>query len=199
MGGVKMLLAAAGLVLLMLFIQSTGRRPENSPCVLVPAEPSQTPTVERTWQKNGYDITALARFQIEALVLSTEPYWFDPGSALSPLDLALGWGPVSDPAVAGKLYVSQGGRWYHFRPDSRLKLATDEIISHSANMHMIPADGAVEKQLKSVGSGDIVDLTGYLVEVHGPRGFKWRSSLTRTDTGAGACELVWVEEVSKQK
>jgi hypothetical protein len=53
--------------------------------------------------------------------------------------------------------------------------------------------------LKSVHPAEIVNLSGYLVEVHGPRGMKWRSSLTRTDTGAGSCELMWVEEVSKRR
>jgi hypothetical protein len=41
----------------------------------------------------------------------------------------------------------------------------------------------------------VVALTGYLVEVRGPDGFRWRSSLTREDTGNGACELVWVEKL----
>jgi hypothetical protein len=36
---------------------------------------------------------------------------------------------------------------------------------------------------------------GYLVEVRGRDGFRWRSSLTREDTGNGACELVWVEKL----
>ena len=73
----------------------------------------------------------------------------------------------------------------------------EEINLHSANMHLIPADGRIERQLKSIHSADLVNLSGYLVEVKGPTGFKWRSSLTRTDTGSGACELVWVDEVSK--
>jgi len=30
----------------------------------------------------------------------------------------------------------------------------------------------------------------------GPDGFAWRSSLTREDTGAGACELVYVESAA---
>jgi hypothetical protein len=64
-------------------------------------------------------------------------------------------------------------------------------------MHMIPADGRIERQLKSIHAEDVVRLSGYLVEARGPNGFKWRSSLTSTDTGSGACELMWVEEVSK--
>jgi hypothetical protein len=62
-------------------------------------------------------------------------------------------------------------------------------------MHLIPATPAVEKRLKSLRPGQVVALKGYLVEVTGDGGFTWRSSLTREDTGAGACELIWVEEL----
>ena len=42
---------------------------------------------------------------------------------------------------------------------------------------------------------EFVRLTGYLVDVQGPGGFRWRTSLTREDTGDGACELMWIERV----
>ena len=41
-----------------------------------------------------------------------------------------------------------------------------------------------------------IHLSGLLVEASGPGTGTWRSSLSRTDTGNGACELVWVEELS---
>ena len=62
-------------------------------------------------------------------------------------------------------------------------------------MHMIPANPVVEKRLKSVRPGNIVRVRGCLVEVSAKDGWRWRSSLTRTDTGPGACELIWVESL----
>jgi hypothetical protein len=47
--------------------------------------------------------------------------------------------------------------------------------------------------LKKLRPGQIVTARGYLVDVRGPGGFTWNTSLSRTDTGAGACELFWVE------
>jgi hypothetical protein len=70
-----------------------------------------------------------------------------------------------------------------------------DIEANSANMHMIPADTIVEDTLKGVRVGQVVRISGYLVEVAGADGWRWRSSLTRDDTGNGACELVWVESV----
>ena len=62
-------------------------------------------------------------------------------------------------------------------------------------MHMVPASREVERALKSVRPGQEVALSGYLIEARAPDGWRWRSSLTREDTGAGACELVWVERI----
>jgi hypothetical protein len=48
-----------------------------------------------------------------------------------------------------------------------------------------------------VQRGDLIDLRGTLVEIHQPNGGIWRSSLTREDSGNGACELVWVTDLNK--
>jgi len=69
-----------------------------------------------------------------------------------------------------------------------------EIIASSANMHLIPADDAIERVMRRTRAGDIVSFDGYLVEADWPNGGKWVSSLSRTDSGAGACELVWVAD-----
>jgi hypothetical protein len=41
--------------------------------------------------------------------------------------------------------------------------------------------------------GQIVHLEGDLVRADGKDGWHWVSSLSRTDTGDGSCEVVWVE------
>jgi hypothetical protein len=61
---------------------------------------------------------------------------------------------------------------------------------------MIPADPDIEKSLKSLRSGQIVELTGYLVGVQEKGQWVWVSSTSRTDTGDGACEIIWVERLS---
>ena len=171
------------------------REQHQPPGVLAPAEPLQdeAPTGTR-FSKAGDDLQALAHFDIEARVLGKEIYRLDREARLAPVDLALGWGPMSDSAVLEKLSISQGQRFYFWRATD-LPLPPEEISSHSANMHLIPADAAVEHRLKSLRKGQVVHFRGYLVEARSPDGWRWRSSLSRTDTGAGACELVWVEDV----
>ncbi|MNN96270.1 hypothetical protein D3C81_2152230 [compost metagenome] len=50
--------------------------------------------------------------------------------------------------------------------------------------------------LDSLQEGARIRLSGQLVRVDGDDGFRWVSSLSREDTGSGACELVWVEELA---
>jgi hypothetical protein len=40
-----------------------------------------------------------------------------------------------------------------------------------------------------------VTASGYLVDIRGADGFTWSTSLSRTDTGDGACEVFWVERL----
>jgi hypothetical protein len=125
-------------------------------------------------------------------VLGVERYRFDRAAQLSPVDFALGWGPMSDSRVLDAITIQQRDRWY-FWSASQLPVAEGEITTHSGNMHMIPANAAVERRLLSVRAGQLVELRGQLVRADGPDGWHWVSSLSRADTGDGSCEVVWVE------
>lgn len=159
------------------------------------AEPVQgdVPGQLGPFQSGDFVITPLAGFAVQARVLGREDYRLDPGAALSPTDLALGWRQMADPANYGQLDISQSGRWYHYRWGAEgppLPLA--QIIRSSANMHLIPSNPAVADAIERVRAGQTVQLQGWLVEARRSDGWFWRSSLTREDSGDGACELIYV-------
>jgi hypothetical protein len=175
------------------------RAVKQSPGSLAPNEPLQISAKGKTIHKHGnYDLEVLADFDIEARVLSKELYNYGRESELSPVDLALGWGAMSDSSVLEKLSIKQGSRFYHYRWENKPPIPPSEIIRSSANMHLIPADSFVEKKMKSVRVGEVVHIVGQLVEARAPDGWRWRSSLTREDSGAGACELIRVESIDIQ-
>jgi hypothetical protein len=60
---------------------------------------------------------------------------------------------------------------------------------------VIPADERVERTLGRLRPGQVVALSGYLIEVRGEGRGAWVSSLSREDTGKGACEIMWVEDI----
>ena len=65
----------------------------------------------------------------------------------------------------------------------------------NANMYMVPSKEWIAKQLDSVKEGQIVALKGFLVRIDAKdQQWHWQSSLTREDTGAGACELIYLTD-----
>jgi hypothetical protein len=131
-----------------------------------------------------------------ARVLHRKVYRYDRQAALAPVDLALGWGPMSDQSVLDRLSISQSMRFYWYQYQLPPPIAPDQIVSHSTNVHLIPATEQIASLCKSLRTGSLVHLGGELVEATGPGIGTWRSSLSRTDTGNGACELMWVKEVT---
>lgn len=172
------------------------RERSHPPGAVAQSEPRQQPlSAAPELQRNGYRIELLQRFDIEARVLSASTYRLDREADVAPVDLALGWGPMSDTAVLDKLSISQTSRFYFWRAEE-FPIPRREIEIHSANMHMIPSSSAIERKLKGISRGQIVTISGYLVEAKASDGWRWRSSLTRDDTGQGACELLWVEDLT---
>jgi hypothetical protein len=143
-------------------------------------------------------VTPLAGFSMHGRVLSREDYVLGEEAKYSPTDLAMGWGPMDDASMTSALNISQSGRWYHYSWGSEgPPLPENVIIKSSANMHMIPADISVARSLKSVKTGDAVDIQGWLVRIDQDNGWHWQSSLSREDSGGGACEVVYVCSISK--
>ena len=142
---------------------------------------------------NGYKIKPLEPFTMHARVLSSKHYYSGKEADLVPVDLALGWGPMADLSVTNQIRITQSNRWYHWRVDA-LPIPRREIETNSANMHLIPATPEIAAAIQSVAVGQMVQFDGDLVEVTDPeKGWRWKSSLTRNDTGAGSCELVLVK------
>lgn len=146
---------------------------------------------------DGYTLTHLADYEGQFRVLSREDYRFGREAELSPVDFALGWDKMAEPSVYKQLSIRQSNRWYYWRYENQPPIPVNEIISSSANTHIIPANATVAQQLAVIDQDDLIYLKGYLVEVTSADGWTWRSSLTREDTGGGACELMLVNEVRK--
>jgi hypothetical protein len=156
------------------------------------ARPATAPPLRR----GDFTATPRARLRAEVRILSRERYRLDPLAEASPIDLAVGWGPMSDSAVIDALDISQSARFYTWRYDDAPPLPVDVISSHSANWHVVPGNREVERRLGRLRAGDVIELEGLLVDLDRDDGGRARTSLTRTDTGAGACEIIWVERLA---
>jgi hypothetical protein len=163
--------------------------------ITAPDQPKQINLVgTKEWKLDEFSFKALAEYSIKARVLSRNNFSVGRESEISPFDLALGWGPMSDQSITDKIDISQSNRWYRWKADV-LPIQAREISLNSANVHIIPKDETIEKKFDEVYKGSLIEMKGYLVEITTIEGWRWKSSLKRDDTAGGSCELFWVEEL----
>lgn len=189
---VQILLAA--LVPLLAGTAATNNLPAHGPTA--PAPTQKAASGVNGWQVGEYEITPLASYELTARILSKTPYQPQDGreGELSPVDLALGWGPMADDAVLSNMTVSQKDRWYFVRWRNS-PISKTEVIQNSANTHMIGATPEITEQLLALEPDQVVRFRGYLVQATADDGWSWKSSTTRSDTGDGSCEVFWVEAI----
>jgi hypothetical protein len=179
----------AALVLFALWKLYTGRDIDRPPGILAAAEPLQreiesAPVLER----GSFHLRPRAEFSATVRILHRENYSLGELARLVPTDFAVGWGPMSDSRVLEDVEITQSNRFYFWRTQ-HWPVDRATIESHSANWHVIPDNVAVRAVLGRLRRGSIVMLEGELVDIEGPEG-RMATSLSRTDTGAGACEVV---------
>ncbi len=167
------------------------RRPAG---VTVPETPKQTSASGiKPWRFRDTQVIPLARYKIRARVIMVSNFGLGAESGLSRFDFVLGWGPMSDTRNLKQISFSHGYRqamWTAENPP----LPWNVLNEHACNLHAIPADDGIDRTLGKLGTDDIVIFEGYLVQTESSDGI-WTSSLSRQDTGDGACEVMWIEKV----
>jgi len=150
-------------------------------------------------------LTPRARYRITGYAVETSRKLLDEWDFAMPMDLALAWGPVADPAVLKQLEFHLSARYVSYRYQGSIPGAPAPVLaSHIANNHLIPGDDLVADELGRIRIGDLVTLSGKLVDVEirdgtGRKVAEMRTSLRRDDVGSGACENVYVEEVRVER
>ena len=81
----------------------------------------------------------------------------------------------------------------------RLVGSVSDINRSSSNNHLVPSDSKIRSKIKKIRTGDHIKIKGYLVSIDGldedGNTFYWDSSISRDDTGDGACEVIYVTDV----
>jgi len=200
----KALLLALALAAALGYHYWKGQRPiqvEMPPPVALRAVPETGVPLQRdlasppVFRVNGYTLTGLAEFSIGARVILAKHYSSDREADLAPVDLALAWGPMADPRVLAAMSFSQSARFYHWRYESAPPIPHRQIEKNSSNMHLIPSSRQMARLLNDIKPGNLVRMRGYLVRAEAQDGWTWTSSLTRDDTGGGACELIFLQDL----
>lgn len=159
------------------------------------SDPHPIRLVEGGWE---WTITPLAEYVLQGVLVGRERYRFDFNAALSPCDLAIAWGPLVSHQAFDDIEFDQGTRRYFWRSGGSRPVDETLVARFSANVHIVPAHPSLGRVACGVRPGQRVALAGDLVAIEarkGDRRFTWRSSLTRNDTGDGACEVLYLRRI----
>ena len=175
------------------FVPQLPDLPEFADSLDISTPPLQTnlPRPRHTVTAGDFRFTKQASFQVDARVLSRRDYRMGREARFCPVDLALGWGDMARDEVLEHFHIRQSNRFYFWRSRD-LPISRNDVVAQSANMHMVPATPEAIAVLRRVREGDRIRAAGYLVNVTHADGQIWATSTTRTDTGAGSCEIVLV-------
>ena len=175
--------------------------------------PVETPIVNGEpikFIKDGYNytLTPIYDYTLNGLVLHQQKYdaWYSISRTDKTFikDICAIWGnTLKDGSYRdGSVSVTQDSRWCWWSyTNSNLIFNPNEI----SNNHLIASSPSVERQILSIDGGDQIRIIGKLVNVHAEAIGKtsqyengaadWHTSTTRDDTGAGACEIIYVESI----
>ena len=148
-------------VLAYWFFEYRGDRPiVYPPGVLVNEQPLQQEVSPSQFMLDEYQVTRRARFEIRARVLSKEPYYLRQGvRPVTTWTWRWAGALMSDQAVLDQdRHQHRAAAGISRRYEYPAPLAgCSRSSAHSSNMHMIPARKSVERRLKDLRPGDIVE------------------------------------------
>lgn len=160
----------------------------------VSKDPLQMPSNEKTVIMNSkdgiYTLTPVATYEISAKVVSVRTY--NDNMEISPIDICTVWGQMADET---NISYSQSERYcsYHYR--SVPSFGEYYMLTHFSNNHIIPASSNVSSAFNSIKVNDKITMRGFLVDVKDEKGYSWKTSQTRYDSGYGGCEIIYVTQV----
>lgn len=198
----------AGLVLIPL---SLWHRSDLPPAAkILPAldsEPRQSVTGVRPFDIGAkglhYTVTPRFAYDLSGMVVSThdaassmDTFHGEMKDHVNVVDLCVVWGGTAREEIYKEYDFSNNDTFCFGVPKSE-KSRTIEIPTMSNN-HLVTNDPGLTAELRKVRPGDQVRFAGYLVnysrQIENNGTLTRNTSTVRTDTGDGACEVVYVNE-----
>ncbi|WP_422486965.1 hypothetical protein [Gudongella sp. DL1XJH-153] len=184
------------LVVVLIFLGSSilGDNTSYQGTVAIPLQRNlySTNKVNYKTEDGEVNLSIKAEYDIRGFVKGKRKY-SDYSSQVSDYDIILVWGDLNKEEYDQFVNYSQSGRWYYYTYETG-RIDQSFIAKNSANVHLIPENDEVKREIKKIDKNDYIRIEGYLVDVHFDSG-DWKTSMTRGDTGNGACEIIFVKEL----
>jgi hypothetical protein len=166
----SMLVVVLGILFYMM-VRPVGQPPG----VLAPDMPevAAAPETAPVFERDDHVMTGLAQFKAKARVVSIQRYGKDREAKIAPIDIVLGWGPLSDTSTFKGVDVAQSERGVIFESYDP-KLPKEVVAEKLVNLHVIGADADIDKRIHDLRRGNIVEIEGWLVDVSAADGWRWK-------------------------
>jgi len=166
-------------------------------------DPEQVEVVEDSFTLNyrgqDYVLEPLADYQFGGLVVTRNDISafddiYHDANSVDVIDICVVWGSNLNSELLGKFSFWSEPWTCNYQTDS--SAAMEEFAAHQlSNNHLLPASESIGKTLSQIRRGDQVKIRGKLVSYYqsGQEAYPRTSSLSRFDSGNGACEVIYVE------
>ena len=194
----------AGFVVLLVSFWNRNALPRNvdfRPEVL--EEPLQTQTrqsaFDATYNGVDYRVEPEYEYALTGMVVSYRHHdgnsrmHFRANDHLNMMDVCVVWGDTATSQLLHKIKFWNGIFTCNFQTGNQQAWEAFNVQQISNN-HLISDDLTIRDQVKDIRIGDQIQVRGYLASYSNEAGGKRGTSTTRTDTGDGACETVFVEQ-----
>ncbi len=204
MGRLNNLVIVTSFVVLLLSFWNRNDLPGNIDSVPgLAVEPIQTATNERpfdtVFKGVNYRIEPEFSYEITGLIVSFRHHDYKSrmhrlaNDHLNMIDVCVIWGENPNNERLDKINFWNG--IFTCNVNTRDRQAWDAFDMHQlSNNHLISDDEYIRKQVRKIRVGDQIRVRGYLAGYTANGGSKRGTSTTRTDTGDGACETIFVED-----
>lgn len=151
-----------------------------------------------------YRVQPVADYELYGLVVSRHDanIWWDwihaaSNDHLNAVDLCVIWG-VNAADGAYERIKFWSGQFVCYFQTSDMSVAKPQYFRALSNNHLLTDDPSIARALRRVRIGDQIRISGQLAEYSHNHGFAFHrgTSITRDDTGNGACETIFVRELS---
>lgn len=166
-------------------------------------EPKQTRTGKRPFDLSFNDVDYRVRpqyaYDITGMVVSFRHHEHEYSRMharakdhLNMLDVCVIWGDNPKNERLDKISFWNG--IFTCNVKTRDQLAWDAFdMNQLSNNHLLSDDEFVRRQVRKIRVGDQIRVRGYLASYSSAGNSERGTSTTRTDTGDGACETIWIE------
>lgn len=143
-----------------------------------------------------FTLTPVAEYKVSALVAHAKRYTDD--VSIAPYDFALMWGDLASQEYEKYMSVSQSSRRWNYYVKGDAPWSPSYVNSHGANTHIIPSNDEIRIGASKARKNEQIYIEGFLVNLKyssGSRYYTIKTSTSRTDSGNGACEIVYVKKL----